>query len=397
LRTHPSGSEAASGGQRAQALDGLRALAALGVMLFHFWVYTQPVAPGAPLTTVEQHVWQSTRWGLLLFFVLSGFLLYRPWVRVALGSGKRPELGRYLRSRAARIAPAYYLALSGAFLIGVLGSSPPMRMPTDGTAPLFLVFGQNFSDHSLNTLDTPMWTLPIEISFYLVLPLIGIVALRVCRSRLHQAFVTAGLVAIGVAWAHLASALWFYDVVLPQMLPFFAFGMLVAVLIEGRTLSARLCRFLVVAAAFTYLVNLALHTWAPSVATGLEDMPVALGFAALVAVGAVGEWVPWLFRLRFVVWLGVVSYGTYLWHQPVMCLLGGHGLLPRNVWLELALVVPPTLLIAWISWRFVEKPALGWGRRRGEERRPGRGRRTDPAPGGDLAKPAAAMAGAKQP
>jgi acetyltransferase len=396
LRTHRSGSHGASGGQRAQALDGLRALAAFGVMLFHFWVYTQPVGPGEPLTTFEQHVWQSTRWGLLLFFVLSGFLLYRPWVRAALDSRERPRLGRYLRSRAARIAPAYYLALGGAFLIGVLGSSPPMRMPTDGTAPLFLIFGQNFSDHSLNTLDTPMWTLPIEISFYLVLPLIGVAALRVCQSRLHQALVTAGLVAIGVAWAHAASALWFYDVVLPQMLPFFAFGMLVAVLIEGRTLSVRLCRLLVVAAAFAYCVNLAVHTWAPSVATGLEDMPVALGFAALVAVGAAGEWVPRLFRLRVVVWLGVVSYGTYLWHQPVMCLLGGHDLLPRDLWVELVLVVPPTLLIAWLSWRFVEKPALRWGRQRGEERRPRRLRQAEAAPGGDLAQPAAAMAVAKQ-
>lgn len=396
MRTCSSGSDAASGGERAHGLDGLRALAAFGVMLFHFWVYTQPVAPGAPLTTLGQHVWQSTRWGLLLFFVLSGFLLYRPWVKAALGSGERPKLGRYLRSRAARIAPAYYLALGGAFLIGVLGSSPPMRMPTDGTAPLFLVFGQNFSDHSLNTLDTPMWTLPIEVSFYLALPLIGIAALRVGNTRLQQGLLTAGLVVIGVAWAHLATALWFYDVVLPQMLPFFAFGMLVAVLIEGRVIPARLCRLLVVAAAFAYLVNLALHTWTPSVANGLADMPVALGFACLVAVGAAGEWVPRLFRLRFVVWLGVVSYGTYLWHQPLMCLLGGHGLLPRNLWVELALVWPLTLLVAWLSWRFVERPALRWAHRRDEERRPRRSRQTEAAPGGDLAQPAAAMAAAKQ-
>src|SRR4051794_14895553 len=248
-------SDARTGGGRAQGLDGLRALAAFGVMLFHFWVYTEPLPPGAAPATVGQHLWQSTRWGLLLFFVLSGFLLYRPWVRAALEARERPVLGRYLRSRAARIAPAYYLALAGAFLIGLLGSAPPMRMPTHGTAPLFLAFGQNFSDHSLDTLDSPMWTLPIEVSFYLALPLIGIAALRLGKSRAQQALLTAGLVAIGVAWAHLAAGLWLYAVVLPAMLPFFAFGMLVAVLIEGRRISVGRCRLLVAAAAFAYLAN----------------------------------------------------------------------------------------------------------------------------------------------
>src|SRR6058998_3049108 len=99
-------SDAPTGGGRAQGLDGLRALAAFGVMLFHFWVYTEPLPPGAAPATVGQHLWQSTRWGLLLFFVLSGFLLYRPWVRAALAARERPGLAPYLRSRAARLRPA---------------------------------------------------------------------------------------------------------------------------------------------------------------------------------------------------------------------------------------------------------------------------------------------------
>ena len=53
-----------------------------------------------------------------------------------------------------------------------------------------------------------------------------------------------------------------------------------------------------------------------------------------------------------------------------MCLLGGHGLLPRNLPVELALVWPLTLAVAWASWRFVEQPVLRWAHRRGRERRP---------------------------
>ena len=52
-----------------------------------------------------------------------------------------------------------------------------------------------------------------------------------------------------------------------------------------------------------------------------------------------------------------------------MCLLGGHGLLPLNPWLELAVVWPPTVLIAWTSWRLIERPVLERAHRRRSARR----------------------------
>jgi peptidoglycan/LPS O-acetylase OafA/YrhL len=343
-------------------------------MAFHFWVYEAQVPAGATLTVGEQ-AWRSTRWALWAFFVLSGYLIYRPWVRAALAGGERPDLRRYICLRAARIAPGYYLALAGTLLIAAAGAVPPMRTPNHDTLPLFLVFGQNFSDHSLSTLDGPMWTLPIEVSFYLALPAIAVATLRLGRSRASQVLLTAALVAIGVAWAQLASRLWLYDTVLPQMLPYFALGMLVAVLIEGRRIPARSCRWLVVGVLAGYAVNLALYVGAPGLAGALEDLPVALGFAGLVAVGAAGEWVPWVMRARAAVWLGVVSYGAYLWHQPIMALLAGHGVLPRDIAIEAVLVLPVTLLVAWASWCWLERPILrrahaGPSRRRAPPRIP---------------------------
>ena len=383
----------ATDGGRVDGLDGLRGLAALGVLLFHLWVYSEVLPQGTPVRTLGDQLWHSTRWGLLLFFVLSGFLLYRPWVRAALGGRDRPALGRYFRLRAARIAPGYYLALAGAVLIGLV-SAPYMHMPTHGTGPLFLVFGQNFSDHSLNTLDSPMWTLPIELSFYLALPVIGIATVRLGRGRLRQSLLVLAVVAIGIAWAHLATGLWLHGVVLPQMLPYFGFGMLAAVLVEGRALSVATSRALVLAALLAYALNLALHAWAPVAASLGEDMPVALGFAALVAVAAAGEWVPRLLRSRPTVGLGVISYGVYLWHVPLMCLLGAHGLLPRSLWIEPLIVLPLTLLAAWASWRAVERPVLSWAHRRRGERRP-RPRPEPAARARDLRRPAPAMVAAR--
>lgn len=384
-------SGAATDKPRAQGLDALRALAALSVMLFHFWVYSDPLPPGVAPTTIGQEIWDSTKWGLLLFFVLSGFLLYRPWVRAAMKGGSSPRLGRYLRLRAARIGPAYYLALAGALLIGVLGSTPPMRLPTHDTFPLFLVFGQNFSDHSLRSLDTPMWTLPIEVSFYLALPAVGLWTMRAGAGRRSQALIIAAIAALGIAWAHVAQSVFFHDVILLQMLPFFALGMLVAVLVQGRSLAPRLCRILLGVAVASYVLDLALHVESPMAADVLEDLPIAAGFACLVAVGAAGQWLPWLMRARSLIWLGVISYGIYLWHQPVMCLLGGHGLLPQNAWLELPLVLPLTVLIAWGSWRLLELPLLRRAHGRDAPRAPARQPRRAPAPRPALTRPAAAL------
>src|ERR1700759_1595519 len=99
-----------AGKGRLHALDGLRGLAALGVVLLHVWLYTGANDPDKNLTT---DLWMGElRVCVLLFFVLSGFLLAQPWV-----AGRPPKLGRYIVRRAARIAPAYWLALAGTVLL----------------------------------------------------------------------------------------------------------------------------------------------------------------------------------------------------------------------------------------------------------------------------------------
>ena len=89
---------------RSIALDALRGLAALSVVVFHVWVYARPV-PGSTLATVPDKFLNEGRLGLILFFVLSGYLLYLPWARAALDGGRAPGLGRYTLRRAARIVP----------------------------------------------------------------------------------------------------------------------------------------------------------------------------------------------------------------------------------------------------------------------------------------------------
>jgi peptidoglycan/LPS O-acetylase OafA/YrhL len=347
--------------RRSPGLDGLRGIAALSVLLFHLWLYAR-VDPGAATApSAAAYAWSDLRWGLLLFFVLSGFLLYRPWIAM-IGTTERPDLMRYFRSRAARVLPAYYLALAGScLLLWHAGGVPGVRLPSHDSLGLFLVFGQNFSGASLLTLDPPMWTLAVEVSFYLALPLLGTAAIRL--GRRHQTWMPIALIVLGIAWG------WVVNVpdgpltkVLPAMLPFFGLGMLAATLAHGRTLRRTGVAGLVALAVGGLLAQLAAQIYAPTLSLSLHDLPIAVAFAAIVVLAASPRsprplsWKP-LDRL------GTISYGIYLWHVPVIWWLRARGLLPLEPVAALPVVLAPTLLIATMSWFLVERPMMAWARR----------------------------------
>ncbi len=370
---------------RSTALDALRGTAALGVFVFHAWLYTLPVPAARGRTSAADFALHELRLGLVLFFVLSGFLLYGPWARAALAGGRAPRLSDYLRRRAARIVPAYYAALLGAIvLLWPLAGETGVRLPPAGDLWLFAVFAQNLRDSTLMSLDPPMWTLAVEASFYLVLPVIGWAALRSGRSRGRQVAVLLGLVGIGVAFnAWLASA-WPgmpYAKSLPAMLPYFACGMLAAVLAQGWRPAGG--RWLALAGLGLVVANAVWHARfdasgqpATDLMITVRDLPAAAGFGLILL--AVGSGAPARPRppVRALAGLGLVSYGFYLWHVPVLVALRAHGLLPMNPLGAVAVGGAVSIAVAAVSWNLLERPAIEWARRAGRER----GRRRDPVP-----------------
>src|SRR3954471_3273479 len=225
--------------RRTAGLDGLRALAALSVLCLHVWLYAQP-NPAAPTRAglLDQTAFEL-RLGLVFFFVLSGYLLYRAFAAAALRRTEPVDVGRYARRRVARIVPAYWLSIAGAFVLlwGARGE-PGVRLPDAGGLPLFAVFGQNYSHDTFMRLNPVTWTLCLEAAFYVALPLIGLVAYRVARGRARvQAALLVALFAIGVAYAavdHLGGWDAMAGKARPAYLPHFACGMLVALWSERR-------------------------------------------------------------------------------------------------------------------------------------------------------------------
>jgi peptidoglycan/LPS O-acetylase OafA/YrhL len=367
-----AGARATDEGDRSRALDGARGLAALSVLAFHAWLYTRAVPSASARESPLDYALHELRLGLVLFFVLSGFLLWRPFAAAARGRRPRPGVREYLVRRGARVLPAYLLALTASVvLLYPADGTPGLRLPDPHDLPLFLVFAQNFFPETLMKLDPPMWTLAVEVSFYLLLPVLAVLgAYRLPRGLAWQALVPLGLLALGVWFNHdiAGTEVEVANKLLPAMLPYFAVGMLAALLLDGRAGLGRRAAWALALAGVALVVADAV--WqaqgAASRSASLDyriwrDLAAAIGFAALVAIagGAARRGgPPRLLDARPLVALGTISYGLYLWHVPVLLLARHLGLLPLQTLPALAIALAATIPIAAASWRWVERPAI---------------------------------------
>lgn len=209
------------------ALDSMRAVAAVAVLATHasFWGGAYAKAGfGTALARLDV--------GVAIFFVLSGFLLSRPWLERHARGLPAPSTTRYLWKRVLRIMPVYVLAAAAALLLlpGNSGATPALWLKTLTLTNIYL-------DDRLPDGLTQMWSLATELAFYLFLPLIMWIALsrrrgqRPSRSRLTSVVVV--LVALNGVWlldlaVRLDSASSLTVLWLPSYLTWFSVGIVLA-------------------------------------------------------------------------------------------------------------------------------------------------------------------------
>src|SRR5690348_8937986 len=176
------------GPREIRALDGLRAVAALSIVLFHVMLFLQ--LEYTPLSQAINHTWYYLSTGVDLFFVLSGFLLFLPYARAMLDGQQLPSARRFYRRRALRILPAYWVCLAIVVALKFYVQHVPFSVG-DVAAHIFLIhdsFPQFNRDY-----DGPFWTLAVEAQFYLLLPLLALIVSWMCRGR-HSAWrIAAGI------------------------------------------------------------------------------------------------------------------------------------------------------------------------------------------------------------
>jgi len=394
-----------------RSIEGARGLAALGVLTYHVGVVTEPHG--------WLYAWTSRLWlGVPLFFVLSGLLLYRPFAHATVQQTDWPSLRRFARARVLRIAPAYWLVLAVAmsryallrpaaiatcalflflhasvtrsrsiFLLALAVSAVAgVALAQAPDQVLWIAFTNDFLVYipfGPSGVVGPAWTLCIEVSFYISLPLLALAAHRFARrgatpsaraSRLAFALALAfplGAVYLGlVAGGH--APVW-----LPAFIDEFAVGMLLAVALEvWPRVSARTSRLLLGGgAAFAAGANL-VYRVGPDRPFGngsgeLFAPLMVVSFALVLASVLLRDERTVLGRVlcsRPLAAAGVVSYGLYLWHWPLIERLQDttwwYGLNEAGALLA---VLAGSAALATAMWFLVEKPSLAAKDRRRAE------------------------------
>jgi peptidoglycan/LPS O-acetylase OafA/YrhL len=325
------GLEQVSTVDRVASLTGVRTVAALLVMGTH-------AAYGTGKTThgYVGLLYSRMDIGVAVFFVLSGLLLFGPWVRAAATGAAMPSVRRYARNRVRRLMPAYIVTVLAAYTIYEFREPGPNPGHTWAGLLRHLTLTQIYSaDYLSKYLHqglTQMWSLAVEVAFYAVLPPMAYLLLAMlCRRRWRPKLLLAGLAVAGLVtplwlimlhttdWLPKGAGFW-----LPHYLLWFVGGMVLAVLQANR--SRCYAAAVIPVAVFAYLVvstPIGGDATSPSPDLG-QDLTKTILYAAIatlvVAPPALGDrgWYVRLLGSRPMVWLGEISYEIFLVHVIVM-------------------------------------------------------------------------------
>jgi peptidoglycan/LPS O-acetylase OafA/YrhL len=325
------GVQQSSVGGRVASLTGIRAVAATLVVATHA-AYTTGKYPQGYLGLVYSRM----EIGVPIFFVLSGFLLFRPWVNAAANGSPAPSVRRYAWHRVRRIMPAYVVTVLLAYLVYHFRNAGPNPGHTWTGLLRNLTLTQLYTDNYgfayLHQGLTQMWSLSVEVAFYVVLPALAYLLLVVvCRRSWRPGLLLTAIGGLGLitpAWLVLVHTTEFLPdgarLWLPTYLLWFLGGMALAVL---QVLGVRCYAFAVLPlAVVSYFIAATPVAGEPTTSpSGLAQSIVKAVFftaiaALLVAPPALGDdgWYTRMLASRPMVWLGEISYEMFLVHLIVM-------------------------------------------------------------------------------
>jgi peptidoglycan/LPS O-acetylase OafA/YrhL len=352
-----------AGERRLARVESLRAIAALGVCAAHAWGQAYHHGPGT-----TEHIWgrliYGGGFGVFFFFALSGYLLFWPFARHYWGDGARIDVKRYAINRFVRIMPLYWTVVIVLLLLQENGGTGEQWWR-------FMLLMENFSKTTIGQVDGALWSLVVEVHFYVLLPFIAAAVARLSQRNRQQAVVfllAAGAISL-LLWIDKVSTverpqkIWYHN--FPATFFFFVPGMLLAFVRlrleerrptwmsgalahSGLWLAASGALWLVVFYDFSYLP---VGTVASFLALGacvlpLRESPMrrALDWRPLAAVG-------------------VVSYSLYVWHTRVQENLIDWDPFPDTTLGIMGITIPLSIAVGFISYYVVERPFLRLRRR----------------------------------
>jgi peptidoglycan/LPS O-acetylase OafA/YrhL len=359
------------------ALTGLRGIAAFWVFLFHFPV----LHPGDRMNLASTGLGKTLQdtmdmgfAGVYLFFVLSGFLLTLPFAKASLDGAPQPKTGPYFKRRVLRVFPAYWAQLFIILMVGSWFVSWRDLNPGELISHLFMFL--NLGPEPVQTMVSVWWTLPVELSFYLLLPVLALVMRPGRWFLLLVAAIFANFLYLNWATMHFGDSVYksFLAVVqLPGTLPLFLLGasgallarwMAVNRISQPSFLHADVLFLFGAIGSVVWLGGAVLPNmegfyighwslYANSLVLGLMFTLMVLGLFWGSRIGKS------LCANPVVYYTGLVSYSLYLWHFPVMQqvqAIGGESYAAFTGPVRFVICALAVMIVASLSYFAFERP-----------------------------------------
>jgi len=369
-------------GHRNLALDSLRGFSTILIVVYHtFFVSGYTVAHADSIGAYIDRL----NVGVAIFFVLSGFLIFRPFAHSLIHGSPLPKTRNYYLKRASRILPGYWLALFALAAMGAVTNNNLSGLLRN----VFLI--HPFTVTGLFTGIRQAWTLAVEMSFYVVVPVFAHFFVRQSRRRIGSVSTATLLRALSVlflgAYAFRLSThqtdFWFLKTAhlwLPSHMDTLALGMGLAVLVEApasaKTIS-KLKNFIanhtgsfVVCSVFVWLISANINM---AIGFDTSEFHIDLLCHFLYGIASILLVAPFCvdsqallvkaMSFRLFSWLGTISYGIYLWHMAFISDLFLKGRLPYRefdgqVLIRFLVVLPASIAIASLSYYALERPIM---------------------------------------
>lgn len=378
---------------RIPGADGLRAIACLLVVWHHT---AQKLNPEGlpPLAGLLQFLGMRGEVGVSMFFVLSGCLLSLPFWAAFVEREPFPSIKRYSLNRAARIAPAFWLNLIICNIFAVVMFNLEFNWQKFVSAFLFLN-SYHYSTFFPTEINGPLWSIGLEVSCYLLLPIVLYLIFRIARTT---AWAYVGLLTAIVVLQAINPVIikvfmtdndqkgWQFgiDGGAKQWLPYwnistffsqFLIGSLAALVIvhlrSKETKPTRIFDFAFIATAIQAII-LVVSRLTPGWEDSFTQQPYLSPFFAIFMAGLLvfashSKYVSRVLDNRLFSWLAKLSFGIYLWHALVIEVIARKfvasyvfsGLNDVWQWLFIsAIVFGSAIAIAALSWRLLESPIL---------------------------------------
>ncbi|HEY0396677.1 MAG TPA: acyltransferase [Candidatus Elarobacter sp.] len=376
-------------GGRIATIDGLRGIAIAMVVWFHLWQISWQAAVIPFVNVSLQPIAETGFLGVALFFFISGFVLMLPYAQAHAAGTPPPSLRHFAGRRFLKIVPSYVLAI--AVMLAAGAQTYPHLADGVKDVVFHLLFVHDWFAATNYSIDGVMWSLGVEIQFYVVFPLL---VLAFVRKPLLAAIALFAVANGWRIWCMLSNHYYYEQRLaqLPGYIDFFAAGMLgafayVAIAMKHPQLARRRWLFTALSVAgfvalWFLMVNCDEHRydkewpnlWAVEWRSAVALACLAIGLGSLFAVRGYQR----VLANRALLFLAAISYNMYLWHQAVARVLLTHHVPPYATadphddthWMIVFwfVAIPAVLAVSALVTFGFEQPILRLGKRRRELR-----------------------------